>query len=229
MKKISSSLILTSIWAIVALSFFIILKNLWLSLEDFTFQVYDYIRTHMFFWVFLFMIIYTLRPLFFIPATPFNLFAGVIFWFFWGTIICSIANYISVTFSYYVGYFTGWKLFETQSGFQKIKKLQKKLQKDTFFSVALTRLLFFPFDLTNYLCGVLKIPLIPYVNATIACIPGTAIFVLAGAAFYGEELTSFSELSENINYNYLSVAFFFFILSLFLSKYLQKKYKFHMN
>lgn len=225
MKYFSLPLLVTILWLILALSFFFILQWLWLSLEDFTFRIYNYIREHVFLWVFLFIFIYTIRPLVFIPATPFNLFAGVVFWFFWGTIICSLANFTSVIFSYYVGYFTGGKVFESQSGFHRIKKLQNRLKKDTFFSVSLTRILFFPFDLTNYLCWVFKIPILPYILATFTCIPGTAIFVLAGAAFYGEEITSFWELSENLNSSYLYWALLFFLLSLVVWKYFQKKYK----
>ena len=87
------------------------------------------------------------------------------------------------------------------------------------------RLLFFPFDLINYLCGVFKIPLFSYTLATIACIPGTAIFVLAGAAFYGEEVTSLSQIAQNVNYMYLYLSVFFFFLSIIVSRYLRKKYQ----
>ena len=225
MKKISLSFFLFFLWATLVVGFFLVLGFLWLTLEEFTFQIYSYIRVHIFLGAFLFVILYVLRPLVFIPATPFNLLAWVLFGFFWGSIISTIANYFSVIFSYYVGYFTGGKIFENQSWFRRIKKFQKKLQKDTFFSVSLTRLLFFPFDLTNYLCGVFKIPIIPYILATVACIPGTIIFVLAWAAFYGEEITSFSELFQNINYQYLYISIFFFCMSLILTWYLQRKYK----
>ncbi len=206
--------------------FYYYLSHTWQTLESVIFEVYKYIRENMYIWILIFIIIYTIRPLVFIPATPFNLFAGVVFWFFLGTVICTLANYFSAAFSYGVWHITGAKAFENLSGFKRINKIRKKLTRDTFFSVVLMRLFFFPFDLTNYLSGVFKIPFKPYLMATFAGIPGTAIFVLAGAAFYSEQLTSFSWLADNINYTYLYVAVIFFIVMLLISKYFQKKYRF---
>lgn len=176
--------------------------------------------------VLFFIVLYLIRPLFFIPASPFVVFSGVLFGFFWGIIICTIANMLSTIFSYYVWYATGWKIIESQQGFHRIKKLQSRLEKDTFSSVAMMRLLSFPFDLTNYVCGILKIPLVPYVLATVAGVPSTSTFVLAGSAFYGQKILSFADLTNNINYTYLYSAVVFFVLMIIFSKILKRYTKF---
>jgi uncharacterized membrane protein YdjX (TVP38/TMEM64 family) len=88
------------------------------------------------------------------------------------------------------------------------------------------RLLSFPFDLTNYVCGILKIPLIPYVLATVAGVPSTSTFVLAGSAFYGQKISSFADLTNNINYTYLYSAVVFFVLMIIFSKILKRYTKF---
>ena len=87
------------------------------------------------------------------------------------------------------------------------------------------RLLSFPFDLTNYVCGILRIPLWPYVAATVVGIPSTSTFVLAGAAFHGEEISSFSELAQNVNYTYLYISVIFLIMIIILSKIFSRYYK----
>lgn len=213
-------------WLLVILCFYIYLRSEWLSLEEFIFQQYNYMREYMLLWAVLFIIIFTIRPLVFIPASPLDLFAWAVFWLFWWTIICLVANGTSCLFSYLIGRTTGGHFEPLLSEWGRIKKLQWKLKTDTFFSVCMIRFLFFPFDLTNYICGVLKIPVIPYFWATmLAWIPAVFIFVLAWAAFYWQEITSFSQVAQNVNYSYLFLASWLFLLSIIVSKILKKKYK----
>ena len=187
---------------------------------------YNYMWENMIIWALLFIVIFTIRPLLFIPASPLDLFAGAVFWLFWGVFICLIANGTSCLFSYWVWRTTGWHFFENMSEWGRIKKIQAKLHWDTFFTVCMIRLLFFPFDLTNYICGTLKIPTVPYFWATmLAGIPGVFIFVLAGAAFYGQEINSLSEVAQNVNYNYLYIASTLFLISIIISKVMKKKYE----
>jgi len=225
-KKYLLPTCITLAWLGIIVIFYTCLSQTGQSVEEFVFSLYLFIKNNLYIGALLFIGIYLLRPLFFIPASPFVVFAGVLFWFTWGIIICTIANVLSTIFSYYVWYITGGKMIESHSWFHRVKKLQSRLQKDTFTSVAMMRLLSFPFDLTNYICGILKIPLIPYAAATVAGIPSTSTFVLAGAAFYGQEISSFADLTNNINYNYLYGAIIFFIIIIIFSKILKKYSKF---
>jgi len=58
--------------------------------------------------------------------------------------------------------------------------MKKSANKSPFVSVLLTRLLFFPYDIVNYICGFLRIKYIPFTLATIfGILPGSTVFVLA--------------------------------------------------
>jgi uncharacterized membrane protein YdjX (TVP38/TMEM64 family) len=88
------------------------------------------------------------------------------------------------------------------------------------------RFLQLPYDLTNYICGVLKIPFFKFVAwSTLWVLPATFVYVSAWAAFYGSEITSYETLLENINYSVLIFASVFFIIILVTSQILKKKYK----
>ena len=210
---------------IVIVAVYLLTQNL--SLIEWIFQLYNYMRENIFTWALIFIIAFTIRPLVFIPASPFDLIAGATFWLWWGFIICLAWNITSCIFSYYIGLWTGWKLFEKISPDNTLKKMKEKIQEQPFFTISMMRLLFFPYDLTNYFCGVLKVSLVPYIVATaIAGIPAVFIFVLAGASFYGQEVTSISQLQENVNYQYLFFAMWLFLISIISSKILKKKYNF---
>lgn len=226
MRKYIFPIIVLLLWISMIVIFYACLNQTGQSVEEFTFSLYILIKQNLYLGAVFFIALYLLRPLFFIPASPFIIFAGVLFWFFWGIIICTIANMLSTVFSYYVGYITGGKMLGSSRWFHRIEQLQSKLRKNTFVSVAMMRLLSFPFDLTNYICWILKIPLIPYVAATVAWVPSTSTFVLAGAAFYGQEISSFSDLTQGINYTYLYIAIIFFILIIIFSQILKKYSKF---
>lgn len=88
------------------------------------------------------------------------------------------------------------------------------------------RFLLLPFDLTNYICGILKAPFLPYIaGTTLGIAPATFILVSAGSAFYGAEVTSYQTLLENIKYENLWFASGFLITILVVSQILKKKYK----
>lgn len=226
LKKHFVTFLVSLLWFVIVGIFIWYLLSNNISLSEFLFSIYRYIWQYPVAGILVFLVVYMIRPLVFIPATPMVVFAGMIFGFLGGTILVSVANVFSAVFSYYVGVFTGGKIFEGTKKLKKIKKLKSRIDTDTFSTISLMRLLLFPFDLTNYLCGVAKIPVGPYTVATfLASIPSTAIFVLAGAAFQGQDVNSFWEIAQNVNYTYLLIASWFFMLSLFLARYFQKKYK----
>ncbi len=225
-NKYKLPILVSLAWIFVIIAFYLFLKIQWLSLEEFTFTQYNYMREHMIIWALLFIVIFTIRPLVFIPASPLDLFAWAVFGLFWGFIICMIANGTSCLFSYWVWRTTWGRFMGNISESWRLGKIQSKLHSDTFFTVCMIRLLFFPFDLTNYICGVLKIPVSPYLWATmLAGIPGVFIFVLAWAAFYWQEINSLSQVTQNVNYAYLYLASWLFLMSIVISKILKKKYR----
>jgi uncharacterized membrane protein YdjX (TVP38/TMEM64 family) len=65
-------------------------------------------------------------------------------------------------FGYMVGRLTGG-IFIQENKEKKFKKLKTQLHEHTFFTTMMMRFLQLPYDLTNYICGVLKIPFFKFV------------------------------------------------------------------
>jgi len=58
-----------------------------------------------------------------------------------------------------------------------------RLRANSFEAVLLPRLLFLPYDLVNYGCGLLHVRRAPFITATaIGTLPGTVAFVLVGSS-----------------------------------------------
>jgi len=195
-----------------------------ISLELVVFGLKWYIETNILLGILFFMCIYIVRPLFFIPASPFDVFAGMVFWPVIWFLVCSVTLFFSAMFSYNVWYYTWWIVLERKS-IKKFEKLKLKLEQDTFTTTVMMRLVMLPFDLSNYICGVLSAPFWKYVFWTgLWVMPATVVFVSAGAAFYWQNINSFETLLENINYTYLILSSGFFISIILLSRILKKKF-----
>jgi len=196
-----------------------------LEIETIVFLVQDYIRSNMFIWIIVFLGVYMVRPLFFIPGTPFDVFSGMVFgpiiWF----LVSSLATLCSIMFSYWVWYMTGWIILEKKN-FKKFETLKTKLWNNTFKTTFMMRLVMLPFDLSNYVCGVLQAPYTKYTLWTWFWVQApTMVFVLAGSAFYWKDITSFDTLLENVNYSYLIFSSGFFCTIIILSYILKKRNK----
>jgi uncharacterized membrane protein YdjX (TVP38/TMEM64 family) len=194
-----------------------------ISVETMIFWAQDYIRSNLFIWICLFIGIYIMRPLFFIPASPFDFFSWMVFWPFLGFAVSSVSTLLSTMFSYWVWYFT-WGIVLEKKNFKKLKKLKEKLRENTFQTTFMMRLLMLPFDLSNYICWVLQAPYIKYVSGTWIGVQGaTVVFVWAGAAFYGKDINNFETLTQNVNYTYLMFSSAFFITIIIVSKVVKKR------
>ncbi len=195
------------------------------SLESMIFGMQDFIRANLLLWIAIFIGVYILRPLFFIPAAPFDLFSGMVFWPILWFGVSSVSTLFSTMFSYWVWYFTWWIVLEKKN-FKKLEILRWKLSKNTFQTTFMMRLIMLPFDLSNYICGVLQAPFLKYVFGTwLWVLPATAVFVGAGAAFYGKNINNYETLLQNVNYTYLMLSSVFFITIIIVSKMVKKKFR----
>lgn len=91
------------------------------------------------------------------------------------------------------------------------------------------RIIAFPFDLLSYLSGVFRLPFKKFwIASLLGSFPFTFISLTAGSAFYGKDVHSFEELSENIDYVLLVMALtllFLFLFGVQILKYFLKKRK----
>ena len=209
------------IW-ISIISFFLYYKSSNdLSVEDMALMFYNFISGSM--WgPFIYILVYAIRPVVLFPATFMTFMSGALFGFTWGFFLTWIGETMSAIFAYFLGSVFGKKLLSGEdSGI--IWTLKSKVNKEPFVSVLMTRFLFFPFDLTNYACWFLRVKFRSYVAATaLGIIPGMSVFILAGAAFHNETLTSFSDALTGIDTTLLIYAAGLFILTVGFAKILKK-------
>jgi uncharacterized membrane protein YdjX (TVP38/TMEM64 family) len=159
----------------------------------------------------IYIIVYTIRPLIFFPATLLTTLSGVLFGPFWGVIYTVIGENLSANVSFIVGRYFGKDVMGKMTGKTKLTYLMEcKFRDNGFTSVLIMRLIYIPFDLVGYLAGACDLRQIDFALATfVGIIPGIITFVLLGSAW-----------TDPRN---LIISGIFFVLGLIISKYLKKR------
>ncbi len=142
-----------------------------------------------------YIVIYTLRPLIFFPAMWLTILSGSLFGFWGGVIYTIIGENLSASLAYVLGRF-----FSTDEGEGRLGMLSRwheLLDEQAFTSVLILRVIYAPFDVVNYGCGLLSVPWVPYALATlIGIMPGLVTFVSFGASVdFGEFLSNYQHFS----------------------------------
>lgn len=130
-----------------------------------------------------FIIIYTLATVLFIPGSLLTLGAGAIFDVLLGSIYVFIGAVLGATSSFLIGRYLArdWvsKKIENNS---KFKAIDRAVAKSGFKIVLLTRLSpVFPFNLLNYALGITQVKLNDYILGSVGMIPGTVMYVYLGS------------------------------------------------
>lgn len=129
-----------------------------------------------------FVAISLVRPVLLVPATLLTLAAGFLYGPVWGTVIVIVTS----TASAVVAYMVGRGLIRTDVVTQLTGRVARKLRSlraRGFETILVLRLILAPFDVVNYAAGSVRVPLLPFVSATvIGGVPATLGFVLAGAS-----------------------------------------------
>jgi uncharacterized membrane protein YdjX (TVP38/TMEM64 family) len=132
----------------------------------------------------LFVAAYTVRPLTLLPATIPTVAAGLLWGPAYGLLFTLIGENLSASFAFCLARWLGrdWLI-----GFHDhpiLKRVDRHLMEDGIITVLLMRLVFVPFDLTNFACGLTKMRYTDYaIGTAIGILPGAAIFVLFGSAW----------------------------------------------
>ena len=130
----------------------------------------------------IYITVYSLAPVFFIPPSPFGLIAGVLFGTFWGTLYSLIGTVIGATICFYLAkYFLGgWIKRRVQDS--RFENLYKEVKKNGWKIVAITRLIpLFPYNVLNYMFGLTDIKFTHYILASfVFSIPGCLTYVIFG-------------------------------------------------
>lgn len=132
----------------------------------------------------IFIIIYILACVFFLPGSILTLGAGVVFGLIEGTVLVSISSTFGATAAFIVGrYFArDWVARRIESN-PRFKTIDDAVAKEGWKIVGLTRLSpVFPFNLLNYAYGLTKVSLRDYFFASwIGMLPGTIMYVYIGS------------------------------------------------
>lgn len=131
-----------------------------------------------------FIIIYILATVLFIPGSLLTLGAGFIFGIVKGSICVSIASTLGATLAFLVGRYLarGWVSKQIE-GNEKFKAIDEAVAGEGWKIVGLARLSpIFPFNLLNYAFGVTQVSLRDYFLASwIGMMPGTVMYVYFGS------------------------------------------------
>lgn len=132
----------------------------------------------------IFIAIYILASVLFIPGAILTLGAGVVFGVVKGSVIVSIAATMGATCAFLVGRYLArdWVAGKIE-GNQKFKAIDEAVAREGWKIVGLTRLSpVFPFNLLNYAFGLTRVSLRHYFFASwIGMFPGTVMYVYIGS------------------------------------------------
>lgn len=180
----------------------------------------------------LYIALYALRPLIFFPATLLTLTSGSIFGA--GSLLnltlavlyTAIGANASAMVAYLVGRFFGQGLLQERQGSEGkaglIQGYAERMRNNSFETVLIMRFIFLPYDLVNYLAGILRIDWKAFLLATIlGSIPGTIAFVSFGASIDIKDLAAGK--TPEFNPWVLGFGLVILLVSLAISRYFKKR------
>lgn len=142
-----------------------------------------------------FIALYSLRGLIMFPGTILTASAGLFFGITNGIILTIIGSNLSSTINFALGKF----ILGRNKNSNQSTGIRKHIQNNTFFTVLISRLAGFPYDLLSYISGALNVSYPYFILATIlGAIPGTIAIVSIGASV--NSIEDLRNLEFNTNY-----------------------------
>jgi uncharacterized membrane protein YdjX (TVP38/TMEM64 family) len=132
----------------------------------------------------IFIVIYVVATVLFIPGSVLTLGAGAVFGMVWGSVYVSIGSVLGATAAFLVGrYLARDTIARKIEGNKRFAVIDKAVAHEGWKIVGLTRLSpVFPFTLLNYAFGLTRVKLGHFVLASwIGMMPGTVMYVYLGS------------------------------------------------
>lgn len=153
-------------------------------------QLSEFIRQFGLLAPFVFVLLYVLATVLFLPGFPLTLFAGILFGPIYGILWVSIASTLGASLAFLIGRYMGRDFVEKKlAGSQMLMKLDEGIKSEGWKMVAITRLVpLFPFNVQNYAYGLTGVSFKVYVLVSWVCmLPATIAYLfLAGAIVGGD-------------------------------------------
>ena len=170
-----------------------------------------------------YMILYIVACIFFLPGLPITVLGGIVFGPLMGTIYTVTGASLGLSSAFLVARYLFREPIEKKFSDSLIfQRIDQGVKKQGWRILMTTRLVpIFPFNVQNYVYGLTGISFLQYwILSTIFIIPGTAAYTLsAGAIASGEGLST-------KNLAYLGIAAFCFVFISLIPKFLKKNEKF---
>jgi uncharacterized membrane protein YdjX (TVP38/TMEM64 family) len=206
-------------WFLLLVSFYGLLRLNDLSLADGVILVSDWLTASSLGPLF-FILLYVVGPLLFFPATLLSLLAGFLFGP-WGIPFVVIGSNASALVAYSIGKYYGRGLIPEQ-GDGLVQRYAERLRRHSFQTVLIMHLVFLPYELVNYSCGILQIGWKPFLAGTaLGSIVATISIVMLGASFGTIEELLAGE--ARLNPVTLAASVLLISISIGLSRYLRKR------
>lgn len=169
-----------------------------------------------------FIAVYIVAVVAFLPAAPLTLLGGLLFGAGWGTLWTWIGAMLGSTGAFLVGrYATRGLVKSWKENNERVRSLDEGVEKHGWRMLLITRLVpVFPFSLQNYVYGLTKIRLGTYMLLTAVCIvPGVAVYTFAGG--------SLAAARENLatTFLYLGISAVLFVLVSLIPGWIRRRSK----
>jgi len=128
----------------------------------------------------IYMLIYAVAPVLFLPGLPITIVGGILFGPFWGVVYTITSSTIGASLAFLVARYVARDWVAAKLIGSKWEKLDREVAKHGWKVVAFTRLIpAFPFNLLNYAFGLTKVPFSHYVITTFICmLPACIAFIV---------------------------------------------------
>ena len=135
----------------------------------------------------IYILIYALAPVLFLPGLPITIVGGILFGPFWGVVYTITGATIGASLAFLVARYLARDWVAAKLAGPKWEKLDHEVAQHGWKVVAFTRLIpAFPFNLLNYAFGVTKVPFAHYVAATFFCmLPACIAFIVFSSSLLG--------------------------------------------
>ena len=172
----------------------------------------------------LYIVIYTLRPIIFFPATLLTLASGLLFGPWLGILFTIIGENFSANLAFAISRYMGRDFVKNKES-AVVQKWDKKLQENGIVTVMIMRFLYLPFDGVNYGCGLTSMKQRDYAIGTfIGILPGLITFVLLGGAVSAHAVGMITVLGLDVPTRgfIFALSALFFVLGLVVARLLKK-------
>jgi uncharacterized membrane protein YdjX (TVP38/TMEM64 family) len=135
----------------------------------------------------IYILIYALAPVLFLPGLPITIVGGIVFGPLWGVVYTITGATIGASLAFLVARYVARDWVTSKLTGPKWAKLDQEVAHHGWKVVAFTRLIpAFPFNLLNYAFGLTKVSFFPYIITSFVCmLPACIAFIVFSSSILG--------------------------------------------